>query len=272
MNIETKLWADYRFQDLILKAGSRHAAKGMVLELFTLAQEHWFPDQQPIPREVFDGAGLGPTLVVGLAEEVEGGVRCKGSKEAFAWLFQKQGAGKKSGETRKKTQRKPKRTSTDVNARSTDDNVREPLTLNLTLPPSLDHSPSGVSNELALVPPDSLPLPKASKFTDATKGKMRAFLATFASAYREKYGAPPEGVRDKAIVGKVGHWIEHVSEERACQLAQVFLQIDYRPIAESQHDLWLFFRHLNRIGNALSTGKDPGSIDWGRVFAGGGAA
>jgi hypothetical protein len=107
---------------------------------------------------------------------------------------------------------------------------------------------------------------KKPKFDDATRNKMRRFFAVYADGYKTKYGAPPEGMRDKAIIGKVGHWIESVSEDRAVQLAQVYLQIDHKWINESCHDLWQFFRHLNRIGNALTTGQDPGGIDWNRVF------
>lgn len=95
---------------------------------------------------------------------------------------------------------------------------------------------------------------------------MAAFFTAYAEAYREKYKSPPEGMRDKALVGKVGHWIESVSESRAVQLVQVYLQIDHRMINDSCHDLWHFFRHLNRIGNALTTGVDPGGIDWEYVF------
>lgn len=125
-----------------------------------------------------------------------------------------------------------------------------------------------ILNTGAVAPVSNLPAPKKSRFSDETKNKMRAFIATYSSGYREKYGAPPEGIRDKALVGKLGHWIEHTSEERACQLVQVYLQIDHKWINDSCHDLWQFFRHLNRIGNALATGQDPGGINWAKVFGG----
>lgn len=112
------------------------------------------------------------------------------------------------------------------------------------------------------------PSPKAKKFSEETRLKMRAFIARYADLYREKYRAPPESIRDKAIIGKIGHWIESVSEERAMQLLQVYMQIRYRPFDESCHDLWPFFRHLNRIGNALATGVDPQTANWDKIFRG----
>jgi hypothetical protein len=106
------------------------------------------------------------------------------------------------------------------------------------------------------------------KFSEETRRKMHSFIVAYSDGYKAKYGGPPEGIRDKAIIGKIGHWIESVSEERARNLVEVYLQVDYRPINESCHDLWQFFRHLNRIGNALSSGADPSGINWNRVFGG----
>lgn len=129
--------------------------------------------------------------------------------------------------------------------------------------------PIPVGNSVG-APNKSTPAPNKSKFSEDTRQKMRAFIATYSDGYRKKYGGPPEGIRDKALVGKLGHWIESVSEQRACELAQIYLQVDYRPINESCHDLWQFFRHLNRIGLALQTGQEPGGIDWSKVFGGSG--
>lgn len=97
---------------------------------------------------------------------------------------------------------------------------------------------------------------------------MQSFLVAYGEAYKAKYGSPPEGVRDPAIIGKIGHRIKNTSAEHAILLIQIYLQINYKAINESQHDLWQFFRNLNRIGNAFHTGKDVDSIDWSKVFGG----
>ena len=115
---------------------------------------------------------------------------------------------------------------------------------------------------------DLLPVaaPKRKKFSDLTRTKMHSFIQTYARLYKEKYGGPPEGIRDKAVIGKVGHWVENVSEEHAKNLVEVYMQVDHRPINESMHDLWQFFRNLNRIGIALASGTAPGEINWSEVF------
>jgi hypothetical protein len=96
---------------------------------------------------------------------------------------------------------------------------------------------------------------------------MVAFIRKYAEVWKEKYKANPEGLKDKALIGKVGHWIESVSEQRACDLVQVYLQVDYKPINESCHDLWQFFRHLHRIGIAMDTGQDTAAVNWADVFS-----
>lgn len=124
-----------------------------------------------------------------------------------------------------------------------------------------------ISQQMQTPPPVALPN-KRSKFSDETREKMRAFFASYAECYKTRYGGPPEGIKDKALIGRVGHWIESVSGSRANQLVQVYLQIDYRPFTESCHDLWQFFRHLNRIGNSLTTGEVSGSTNWSKIFGG----
>jgi hypothetical protein len=202
--------------------------------------------------------------------------RVKGTKGRVEWLARLRKNGKKGGRP-KKTRTKP-----DDNQMVTQNVTRSEPGANPLVPVPVpvpttvlinnnntdtEIEVSASRNGLTPVPQPSLfPIQKKSKFSDDTRSKMRAFIATYSSAYHERYGAPPEGIRDKALVGKIGHWIESVSEQRAVELAQVYLQIDYRPINESCHDLWKFFFHLNRIGNALNTGSDPSGIDWKKVF------
>jgi hypothetical protein len=91
INFEDKVFKEQGFQDLMIEVRDRHKAKGIVLELWSLAQEHWFPNRNPIPIEVFKAAGLPECLYApgGLAELRENGVYAKGSEDQFAWLFQK---------------------------------------------------------------------------------------------------------------------------------------------------------------------------------------
>lgn len=242
----------------------------------------------PVPRRVFFVLEGAQALIdAHLAEDLgEGGVYVCGSAAYLEWVAGRSEAGKaggkKSAEARKaktgsavppKAKNSPKQTrsTTEANAKQPQPSVSASASSSvsaseentgITLRVGGETAPQGSAGQ------GQAPVrPKRDPFTLGTRAKMRGFLGAYAEGYKAKYGGPPEGIRDKAIIGKVGHWIESVSEERAISLIQVYLQIDYRPITESQHDLWQFFRNLNRIGNALSTGEDPSGINWNQVFA-----
>ena len=103
-NIESSLFKEQGFQDLLIEVGNRHTAKGIVWELFETAQEYWYPDRKLIPIEVFKAKKLPEQLFApnGLAELRSDGVYVRGSKDAFQWLFEKSEAGRKSGVARRK--------------------------------------------------------------------------------------------------------------------------------------------------------------------------
>lgn len=110
-------------------------------------------------------------------------------------------------------------------------------------------------------------IPKKSKFSDTTRDKMKKFIGAYVSAYKQKYqGTYPGGIQDKALVGKIGYWIEGMSEQRAVNLIEAYVQMSYKPFDENYHDVWQFFRHQNRVCYALDSGQDAGSTNWGEVF------
>jgi hypothetical protein len=110
LNIETKVAGDLRFQKLLIKLGDRHKAKGMLWELWELAQKHWFPNRDLIPENEWLEAELSNSLVeLGFADKREKGYYARGSEEHFAWLFGKQEAGRKGGLARNQALRKEKR-------------------------------------------------------------------------------------------------------------------------------------------------------------------
>lgn len=105
---------------------------------------------------------------------------------------------------------------------------------------------------------------KKPKYSDETRAKMRAFFQVYADEYALKYnGAKPEAIRNPALVGRVGSWIPQYSTERAVELVRAYMKVDYRPIKNSCHDLWEFFRHINRIAMAVDGGTE---VDWEKVF------
>lgn len=290
LNIETKLWADPRLQTLMILVGDRQKAKGMVVELWTVAQEHWFPNRELIPEQTVADLGLDPVVQVGLAERREEGVYAKGSEEHFAWLFERQEAGrrggiasararKEAGEAKlKQNQAELKQSLSSVKQSSSKTKQNEPSYSYSSSFSKYEDSKTKECADRALTISDfstqvsetEKPIAaKGSRFSPETRAKMGQFYAAYARAYKTRYGSEPEHLRaDKALIGKVGYWLEGVSIERATNLVEVFFQIDHRPIVESYHNLWEFFKHLNRISHALSTGQNPDSVNWGKVFGG----
>lgn len=292
-DVESKL--EYKRLNKLLNY-EEDKALGMLVRFWRLAQDYW-GRYELIPHQVMEDWGFQVLIDSRWAIVRPEGVYAIGSEEMFAWYRQKCDAGKRSAEIRRT---KTNETVTEVNPVERNTVSVEPLTLSLSLAPTqilkeercaLEKPTEILSQELSLKPNLDLterktkeltlanqqqelgaPIPKRSKFNDLTRAKMKSFIAAYSQGYKAKYHGSPEGLRDKAIIGKIGHWIEHVSEVRAVSLVEVYMQISYRPIDESYHDLWQFFRHLNRIGVALDTGKDASQIDWAKVFSGGSAA
>ncbi len=281
LNVETKLWADPRFQMLMIEVGDRQKAKGMVVELWTVAQAHYIPNRNLIPESEFTALGLEPLIKVGLAERRESGVYAKGSEEHFGWLFERQEAGRRGGIASaaskakqssskiKQSLSKPKQSSSKTKQNVPSSSSSFSFSKNKeekTKESFHDSQATGLIQSPISTPPEK---PRVSRFSEATRAKMGQFMATYARAYRARYGSDPEHLRaDKALIGKIGYWLESVSIEKANNLVEVFLQIEHRPFVENYHNLWEFFRHLNRISHALSTGENPGAVNWGKVFGG----
>jgi hypothetical protein len=104
LNIESSLWTNPRFQLFMIKIGDRHRAIGMLVDLWTLAQQYWCPAKDLIPFQTWTEAGLSDELIeCGLAERRDLGIYARGSESHFQWWFdgieQRKNAGKKRAST-----------------------------------------------------------------------------------------------------------------------------------------------------------------------------
>ena len=106
INIEDSLFKKRSWTDLCIQLGDRNAALGALFFAWSMAQNYWSPDKNPIPLTVWEEEGLEDAIIdVGLAEKRPDGVYMKGSEEQFAWLIQKHDAGQKGGRPKKETKR-----------------------------------------------------------------------------------------------------------------------------------------------------------------------
>jgi len=149
LNLEPKTWSSYKFQKLLIMIGDRHRAMGIVVDLWALAQAHWFPKRELIPFDEFERAGLPEALIeCGLAERTPNGIYAKGAEDQFAWLFQAQEAGKRSGQARSKNPLNGG--STAVNGGSTVVEGHSTSLLSTPTPTLKNIAPS--KNELLFIP------------------------------------------------------------------------------------------------------------------------
>lgn len=305
LTVEQKWWIDPRRSFLMGRLDKPDYVDGLMVMVWRIAQEYWGQGQQLIPWRVFskfseyqkvidaDLAEIrnGPKLDSSIVQQAPSTfeeiantfVYVRGSKDYFTWILDIREKRKKGGiesakrprDAKGRLKKNPKKSpapvqhpsstspseSSTVQVSGSGSGLGSEEKKNTFLTESVEHPPQAAGSLPAI------PAPKNSRFSEQTRVKMQAFIAAYAKGYREKHGGNPEGIRDKALIGKLGHWIESVSQERAVNLVEVYLQVDYRPINDSYHDLWQFFRHLNRIGIALDSGQTGNGIDWGKVFA-----
>lgn len=264
ISIEAGVLSDPRFMRLVVACGSAEVAIGSLFFAWNTSQEFWSNGRRLIPLPVFMRLQRAKEILeCGFAEIRDTDfVYVNGSSEHHEWLAQRREAGKKGGlKPKENFSSKPKQTPSKTNpliSYSYSYSKKEEQNLNL-LPQIVG---TAVEKTPAVQPPER----RRKRFSDETSSKMKAFIAAYAEGYKAKYGANPEQVRDAAVIGKIGYWIQNLSQERAINLIQVYLQIDYKPFNDSLHDIWKFFQNLNRIGIALETGKEAGAIDWKFVF------
>lgn len=273
LNIEDTLWKDFRFQELMVKVGSRHAAKGMIVELWTLAQEYWFPNKQYIPAEKITEAGLHAVIDAGLAVlKPEGGYFAVGSEKAFDWLFEKQKSGLASAEARRAkygtaqpSEKKTPRTRKKAEQPRTD--VQRTLT-------AVEHTPNGPEHARSslLLSPSSLLSSPAQALTQtqepysvggdaaapSASGKVNpvgVFLGAYRSAFRGRYGNGARLDIGKQATGRIQQLLADVPLERACALIEAYCGMNDSWFMTRGHDLETFMQNLTKVGLKLDTGR-----------------
>lgn len=106
INIDDSIHTDKRFMDLSLKLGSRERAMGELVYAWILAQRYWKTNVRLIPLNEWKRNLTKPDelLEFGFAELIDDLVYVCGSERQFAWLLQKQQAGRgNKGKFKKRT-------------------------------------------------------------------------------------------------------------------------------------------------------------------------
>jgi len=98
INLEDSVFKDNRFIELVMRTGSMRNALGSLIEVWIVAQRHWFPNRSPIPKEEWAKHKLDHAVIeAGLAVMTEAGVQVCGAEEHFAWMFAHHEKSRKGG-------------------------------------------------------------------------------------------------------------------------------------------------------------------------------
>lgn len=115
-------------------------------------------------------------------------------------------------------------------------------------------SPMGSAFENALPPAE--PLKEPDK-----KAKVAKFVAAYVQAYAKRFPERrPEDLSDGKVRGQIRLFAEqHPDIDRACQLIQVYFQMDQRWFETKGWDFLTFKNNLAVVGQALDSGDGSGS-------------
>lgn len=251
LNIEDSIYRDARFIKLIAKAGSLETALGILVRAWSVAQDWYLTPERMIPVSEWRKQELNDLLFdVGLATKVDEKIRVSGADEQFGWLLQKSEAGKKNRGSKKKPRTKSLNNSENGRQRTTSgDDGRRPLTLTLPLSPTLPQTQK--TKELSEGQTPAEPPPQSS-------GQL--FVGTYVKAYRKRYGEKARPDLGGKTQGGIKRLLADYPIDRACEMIQVFLQMDDPWFVTKAHDFETFAQNLTKVGLALDTGKERGGV------------
>lgn len=220
INIEDSLFKDPRFIDLCIHYGDKQKALGTIVWAFVLAQKHYsdISSDRLIPlsewkRSLSDGK----LIDLGFAELREKGVYVCGSEKQFAWLVQRQEAGKKGGDAKSSIRKKR------VAVAKRELTVAKPLTLTPSLSPTLTPFSSSNSEES----------PKPQKIPADESGGSRVWIS-YRDAFMNRYGVEP--VRNAKTNSLCSQLHKRLGEE-ACNVVTFYLTHNDGYYLRTQHAL-----------------------------------
>lgn len=238
LNIEDSLYRDQRWLKLLEKTKCRFKALGLVINAWTLAQRNWL-ENKSIPKKAWDN-DLNILLDVGLAQKnKDGSYYVNGSKKQFAWLDQRSNAGKHKNRQNQHTKK--------VERDGTGRNGTEPLTLS----PSLTHNYKELTTKRA----------HASLKKDANNA-VKDFIVVYDKALKTRYGNKAKLVITPKIAGQIKKLVFDIGLVKACDLIQVYFQMDDQWFLKRAHDFSTFLNNLQKIAISLDTGlENPTTSD-----------
>jgi hypothetical protein len=264
INIEDEIYKDNRFYNLCFLLGSKRAALGALVEAWTIAQSKVDQDN---PSGVFsidewDAQGLAPEIIAAkLATVKDGMVMMAGANKNFAWIIQRQEAGKRGG--------RPKKDETDRLADETESKATvtgsNPLTLTLTPSLSLSLSPTRApAQESTTAPSPSGGDAKRNKPSKKNTPKGPSTQTTWESyrtAYMQRYGVEP--IRNAAVNSKIKQFVARVGEVESPEVARFYVLHNSQRYITSAHSVGNLLFDAEKLRTEWARGRQITSADAG---------
>jgi len=265
INVEDSLFRDNRFLKLTIKTGSVPLALGFLIQAWIVAQKFYLTETQTIPLDHWKAQDLSDLLIeVGLAEIIDQGVRMKGADTQFGWLKHRVDAGRKGGQTKAKNQAASKAKTSKANSSKTKQ-------AQASISPSFSYSYSSINSDTKYL--YSKGTSESSTDVDGAPegGLIRSpigfFIANYVNAYQVRYGIEARPPLSGKVRGQIKRYLSEVPLERACDLIQVYCQMQDRWFETKAHDFGSFLENQAKIALALDTGRQPSdqsskAVDW----------
>lgn len=286
LNIEDCWWTDPRRSALVRLLGDEGLADGRAIRAWRLAQEFWKHGRKLVPINLFETLQNFTELVrVGLAEARDGGVYIRGSSAYLDWTIEQKEKASRGGKTSAKRPRDAQGRLQAKSKQTPSEAQVKPKLIQVSVSASVSGSHSDSKNEesigaagadaLPMIAEKNLGLGRATERGAAkTKQAQKAnhFVGAYVKAYQTRYpGTRPEDLNDGKTRGQILAWIKEYPLERACELIQVYFQMDTKWFGAKGYDFITFRSNLNKIGQALDSGRDPdgNAVDWSKINLGG---
>lgn len=248
INVEDRLWNDYRLKLLAKSMGSEFTAIGALLSFWRVAQDFWVKNEL-VPEDVFHGLGLPEGLLeAGFAERTERGIYACGAETQFSWLLNAKKSGKKGG-IASGIKRRNKNNVLSVEAKRSGPSISAKHKASETNPPSPSPTPSlsltTLKSEAAARPANDL----------VPSGNQTNPVSIWCREYTRVYGTSYEVMKREA--GMITNFAKGRSLEKIQTLFACYLAIKEKLYVDQRHPLSLFFRDLPKIVSAAQSGVDP---------------
>lgn len=299
LNVEPSIFIDQRFIDLMIRLGGMEVALGAVIRAWLVGQKYYLIDDGLIPAEEWTKQRLFDEIIdVGLAERVGDRIRIKGSEEQFGWLRACSEAGKRSAEKKagsrslkvrqgSLTDVQPPLKEVEVFGKGVETSLEKNQGSSTSSSSSKckDKKKNTKGRSSIENPPDTdaslrlgeaaPPLPANAVVESQTNlalphrgggsgtENVQRFMAAYVSAYQRRFpGQRPSDLDLPKVRGQIKAYAkDHPDIDRACELIQVYLQLDRTWFRTKGWDFLTFVSNLNSIAQAADAGVDPESGD-----------